>query len=71
MDIEITKLRIMQTRIRKIQYRFQNMTHVKISTGMNVCSKVRPFLKPKIKLSQRTARFLYVQHIMYTTDGQT
>jgi len=70
-DIEITKLQTMQTRMRKIRYRIRNMTQVKISTGMKVCSKVRPFLKPKIKLSQRTARkFLCVQHVMCTTDGQ-
>jgi hypothetical protein len=70
-DIEITKLHTMQTWMRKIRYRIRNSTQVKISTGMKVCSKVRPFLKPKIELSQRTARkFLCVQHIMCTIDGQ-
>jgi hypothetical protein len=70
-DIEITKLQTVQTRMRKIRYPIRNMTQVKTSTGMKVCSKVRPFLKPKIKLSQRTARkFLCVQHVMCTIDGE-
>jgi len=70
-DTEITKLHIMQTWMRKIRYRIRNMTQVKISTGMKVCSKVRPFLKPKIKLSQCIARkFLCVQDVRCTTDGQ-
>jgi len=70
-NTEITELHIMQTGMRKIRHRIRNMTQVKISTGMKVCSKVRPFLKPKIKLSQCTARkFLCVQHVMCTIDRQ-